>query len=220
MDSCKGKERKIVPIVGASISVVVLLLLCAVTIFWIRERKKPGMKTEWSSKAKTWRFTYFEIVNITNNLTSVLGGGGFGRVYHGMLKDSTQVAVKVELLLGIHHKNVAWFTLFGYCNEGPNMALVYEYLTFGNLQQHLLADTSTDVLTWKGRLIAFDAAKSFSTPKANLLMQTTNAGLDYLHNCCKAPIVHIDLKTSSILLNEDMQAKTNQTNRICYAITT
>lgn len=125
MDSCKGKKRKVVPIVVASVSVAILVLLCALAIFGIHKRKRQGnfflhclcyfnswwkphafsMKlyllmilmvgTKIQSKAKNWRFTYFEIVNITSNFTSVLGEGGFGRVYHGILKDTTQVAVKV-----------------------------------------------------------------------------------------------------------------------------
>ncbi|XP_024187012.1 putative leucine-rich repeat receptor-like serine/threonine-protein kinase At2g19230 [Rosa chinensis] len=71
------------------------------------------------------------------------------------------------------------------------MALVFEYVANGNLQQHLL-DLTLDFLTWKERLqIAVDAAR----------------GLDYLHNGCKPPIVYRDLKASNILLNEKLQAK-------------
>ncbi|KAK9945866.1 hypothetical protein M0R45_011360 [Rubus argutus] len=189
MDSCKGKKWKVVPNVASSVSVAILVLLCALAIFWIHKRKRQGTKIQ--SKAKNWRLTYFEIVNITSNFTSVPGEGGFGRVYHGILKDTIQVAVKVlsssyrqgseefqnevVLLLGIHHKTV-----------------------------HLLADASTNVLTWKGRLlIAVDAAR----------------GLDYLHNCCQPPIVHRDLKTSNILLNEDMQAKIGDCG-LCKVFTT
>lgn len=47
-----------------------------------------GTRREWSLKAKNWRFTYSEIVNITNNFKSVIGEGGFGRVYHGRLANT------------------------------------------------------------------------------------------------------------------------------------
>ncbi|PON47364.1 Mitogen-activated protein kinase kinase kinase [Parasponia andersonii] len=71
------------------------------------------------------------------------------------------------------------------------MALTYEYMVNGNLQTRLSSETS-GILTWKERLqIAIDAAR----------------GLDYLRNGCKPPIVHRDLKTSNILLNENSQAK-------------
>ncbi|PRQ45813.1 putative transferase, protein kinase RLK-Pelle-LRR-I-1 family [Rosa chinensis] len=88
-----------------------------------------------------------------------------------------------------HHRNLV--SLIGYCDEGDTMALVLEYVANGNLQQHL-SDLTLDFLTWKERLqIAVDAAR----------------GLDYLHNGCKPPIVHGDLKASNILLNEKLQAK-------------
>nr|XP_011469902.1 PREDICTED: probable LRR receptor-like serine/threonine-protein kinase At4g29180 [Fragaria vesca subsp. vesca] len=100
--------------------------------------------------------------------------------------------MQVKLLMRAHHRNVVSFT--GYCNDGKTMALVFEYVANGNLQQHLtFSDVATgNILTWKERLqIAVDAAH----------------GLDYLHNDCKPPIIHRDIKTSNILLTEKMQAK-------------
>ncbi|KAJ0008258.1 hypothetical protein Pint_29496 [Pistacia integerrima] len=142
----------------------------------------------------------------------VLGKGGFGTVYHGYL-DDTQVAVKmlspssvqgykqfqaeVELLMRVHHKNLT--ALVGYCDEGINMGLIYEFMANGNLKQHLLAtfeDAGDDgeLLSWEGRLkIATEAAQC--------------AGLEYLHSGCKPPIVHRDVKSTNILLNENFQAK-------------
>ncbi|CAK9174532.1 unnamed protein product [Ilex paraguariensis] len=87
---------------------------------------------------------------ITGNFQIVIGRGGSGTVYHGRLKDGTQVAVKmlspsstqtkefhteVQLLMRIHHRNLA--TLIGYCDEGTNMALISEYMANGNVKQHL-----------------------------------------------------------------------------------
>ncbi|XP_021829655.1 probable LRR receptor-like serine/threonine-protein kinase At1g05700, partial [Prunus avium] len=151
------------------------------------------------------RFTYSEIVKITNNFASIIGRGGFGKVYLGTLKNEIQVAVKllgssrqgskefqneVVLLMSAHHRNLV--SLIGYCGEGDTMALVYDYMANGNLEQHISSDVGKNVLTWKERLqIAVDAAR----------------GLEYLHNGCKPPIVHRDLKTSNILLNEKLQAK-------------
>ncbi|XP_060673681.1 probable LRR receptor-like serine/threonine-protein kinase At4g29180 [Ziziphus jujuba] len=96
---------------------------------------------------------------------------------------------QVKVLMGIHHRNLV--SLIGYCKKVDKMALIYEYMANGNLQNRLSADTSK-ILTWTDRLqIAIDAAQ----------------GLDYLHNGCKPPTVHRDPKTSNILLDENLQAK-------------
>ncbi|KAF2323495.1 hypothetical protein GH714_035729 [Hevea brasiliensis] len=137
-----------------------------------------------NTKSKNQTFSYSEIVSITDNFKTTIGGGGFGKVYFGTLKDGTQVAIKllsqsskqgykefqaeVQLLMIVHHRNLV--SLIGYCNDSHNMALVYEYMVNGNLREHL-------------------------------------SGLEYLHNGCKPPIIHRDLKTSNILLNEKLQAK-------------
>ncbi|KAK4590869.1 hypothetical protein RGQ29_021169 [Quercus rubra] len=96
------------------------------------------------------QFTYADLIRITNNFERVLGKGGFAKVYHGYI-DDTQVAVKVlslssvqgyqqfqakvKLLMRVHHRNLT--TLVGYCYEGPNNGLVYEYMANGDLDAHL-----------------------------------------------------------------------------------
>ncbi|KAK0597275.1 hypothetical protein LWI29_023585 [Acer saccharum] len=143
---------------------------------------------------------------MTNNFQRIIGKGGFGTVYYGCLDDSTQVAVKmlspssiqgykqfqaeVELLMRVHHKNLT--SLVGYCDDGTNMGLIYEFMANGNLETHLLDKTVADSLSWEKRLqIATEAA----------------LGLEYLHSGCKPPIVHRDVKSTNILLNEKFQAK-------------
>ncbi|KAK9281052.1 hypothetical protein L1049_003944 [Liquidambar formosana] len=122
------------------------------------------------------QFTYSEILSLTNNFERVLGKGGFGTVYHGLL-DDTQVAVKmlssssiqgykqfhaeVNLLMRVHHRNLT--SLIGYCDEGDNMGLIYEYMAKGNLQEHL-SDRIPNILSWEQRLcIAIDAAQGQQT---------------------------------------------------------
>ncbi|KAJ9692199.1 hypothetical protein PVL29_011328 [Vitis rotundifolia] len=173
----------------------------ATTIETVSERPKEG-----SLKSGNSEFTFSDVASITNNFSRTIGRGGFGQVYLGTLADGTQVAVKMrsessmqgpkalraeaKLLTRVHHKNLV--RLIGYCNDGTNMALVYEYMSNGNLQQKLSGREAAYVLNWKQRLqIAVDAAH----------------GLEYLHNGCKPPIVHRDVKSSNILLTETLEAK-------------
>uniref|UniRef100_A0A2N9FN08 Protein kinase domain-containing protein n=1 Tax=Fagus sylvatica TaxID=28930 RepID=A0A2N9FN08_FAGSY len=82
-------------------------------------------------------------------------------------------------------------TLVGYYYEGANMGLIYEYMANGDLEAHLSGE-NTNILSWEARLqIAMDAAQ----------------GLEYLHHGCKPPIIHRDVKSTNILLNEKFRAK-------------
>eukprot|EP00258_Populus_trichocarpa_P030877 XP_024446896.1 probable LRR receptor-like serine/threonine-protein kinase At1g05700 isoform X1 [Populus trichocarpa] len=211
LDTCEKKQRSFpIQVIGSVISVSVLLLLSIITIFWRLKRGRLNVSLSssvglsLSLKSKNQPFTYTEIVSITNNFQTIIGEGGFGKVYLGNLNDGRQVAVKlcqssnqgykeflaeVQLLKIVHHRNLVF--LVGYCNEKENMALVYEYMANGNLKDQLL-ENSTNMLNWRARLqIAVDTAQ----------------GLEYLHNGCRPPIVHRDLKSSNILLTENLQAK-------------
>ncbi|KAL6620562.1 hypothetical protein ACP70R_035701 [Stipagrostis hirtigluma subsp. patula] len=151
------------------------------------------------------RFTYKELEMITNNFQRVLGRGGFGLVYDGFLEDGTQVAVKLrsdssnqgvkeflaeaQTLTRIHHKNLV--SMIGYCKDGEYMALVYEYMSEGTLQEHIAGKNGRN-LTWRQRLrIALESAQ----------------GLEYLHKGCNPPLIHRDVKATNILLNAKLEAK-------------
>ncbi|CAN6341323.1 unnamed protein product [Urochloa humidicola] len=153
------------------------------------------------------RFTYKELEMITNNFERVLGRGGFGKVYDGFLEDGTQVAVKLrsdssnqgvkeflaeaQTLTRIHHKNLV--SMIGYCKDGEYMALVYEYMSEGTLQEHISGNgRNGGLLSWVQRLrIALESAQ----------------GLEYLHRGCNPPLIHRDVKGANILLNAKLEAK-------------
>ncbi|KAF8083409.1 hypothetical protein N665_0775s0011 [Sinapis alba] len=203
------------PLVAVSVASGITLL-AIFTICFIVARKKHNevpssinsetISANQSIRAKERIFTYSEILMMTNNFERVLGEGGYGRVYYGNLND-TQVAVKmlfhssaaqdykhfkaeVELLLRVHHRHLVG--LVGYCDDGDNLALIYEYMANGDLKENMSGKSGGHVLTWENRmLIAMEAAQ----------------GLEYLHNGSVPPMVHRDVKSTNILLNEVFEAK-------------
>lgn len=157
---------------------------------------------------KSRSFTFTELTTMTDKFNTVIGIGGFGKVYHGVNhRNRSQVAVKLlslsssqgqkefemeaNILTNITHKNLV--TLVGYCNEKNHLALVYEYMAGGCLKKHLFSeDSSAPTIDWPCRLkIASEVAE----------------GLDYLHRCCRSTIVHRDIKPHNILLSEKWEAK-------------
>ncbi|XP_042490427.1 cGMP-dependent protein kinase 2-like [Macadamia integrifolia] len=153
------------------------------------------------------QFTIEKILAATKNFhkSGVIGVGGFGTVYKGVLDDGNLAAFKrcnlhskqglreflteIEMLSNLRHKHVV--SMIGFCNYKNEMILVYEYMVNGNLKNHLYG-SDLPPLTWKQRLeICISVA----------------GGLHYLHTGPESGIIHRDVKTTNILLNENFVAK-------------
>ncbi|KAJ9184198.1 hypothetical protein P3X46_007963 [Hevea brasiliensis] len=216
-------------IVGGAVSGFLVLSFLLFVIF----RRRLKVKESGSSDAASWwgpfsvsstksaktqastlpsdlcrRFSLAEIKEATNNFDSVfiIGGGGFGNVYKGLINDgATTVAIKrlnegsqqganefkteIEMLSQLRYLHLV--SLIGYCYEENEMVLVYDYMARGTLRDHLYK-TDNPPISWNQRLeICIGAAR----------------GLQYLHSGAKNTIIHRDVKTTNILLDEKWVAK-------------
>ncbi|XP_057837068.2 leucine-rich repeat receptor protein kinase HPCA1 [Cryptomeria japonica] len=220
-ESSKGISSAV--IAGIAVGAVVLALAVIVVGFYaLRQRKRAEKAIEihkpfasWGAssmddgnapklKGARW-FSFAELKEATNNFSesNEIGSGGYGRVYRAVLPEGEMVAIKraqegslqggaefkneIELLSRVHHKNLVG--LIGFCTEKGEQMLVYEYIPNGTLRENLIGELTLD---WARRLqIALGSAK----------------GLNYLHELANPPIIHRDIKSTNILLDEYLNAK-------------
>ncbi|XP_076892199.1 brassinosteroid LRR receptor kinase-like [Bidens hawaiensis] len=155
------------------------------------------------------KLTFADLLEATNGFdnNSLIGSGGFGDVYRAQLKDNTVVAIKklihvsgqgdreftaeMETIGKIKHRNLV--PLLGYCKVGDERLLVYEYMKYGSLEDVLHDRKKTGIkLNWaKRRKIAIGSAR----------------GLAFLHHNCIPHIIHRDMKSSNVLLDENLEAR-------------
>ncbi|XP_062154992.1 probable receptor-like protein kinase At5g24010 [Alnus glutinosa] len=228
------KNNHVSLVVGSVIGGLVLICILAVVLSLVfKSRKpKPAENSDWSpvpvfgggsSHSRVTEGTvngslganlnlglkmpFAEIQSVTNNFDKklLIGKGGFGIVYRGTLRDGKKVAVKrsepgsnqglpefqteIMILSKIRHRNLV--QLIGYCDERSEMILVYEFMEKGTLRDHLYASDKPR-LPWKQRLeICIGAAR----------------GLQYLHKGSAGGTIHRDVKSTNILLDENLVAK-------------
>ncbi|KAI9397107.1 hypothetical protein POPTR_004G232400v4 [Populus trichocarpa] len=203
---------------------VLLLLLLGAGLYAHRQKKRAEKATEQNNPFAQWEsnksiggvpqlkgarnFSFEELRKYSNNFseTNDIGSGGYGNVYRGVLPTGELIAIKraqqgsmqgglefkteIELLSRVHHKNVV--SLIGFCFDRGEQMLVYEFVPNGSLMESLSAGKTGIRLDWVRRLkVALGAAR----------------GLAYLHELANPPIIHRDIKSSNILLDERLNAK-------------
>ncbi|CAN1181120.1 Calcium/calmodulin-regulated receptor-like kinase 2 [Linum perenne] len=162
-------------------------------------------KDHFISTAGVVRYSYKDIQKATQNFTTSVGQGSFGMVFKAVLPSGETYAVKVlassskqgekefqteVCLLGrLHHRHLV--NLIGYCVDKGQHMLIYEFMSNGSLA-NVLYNNETNILSWEDRLqIALDISH----------------GIEYLHEGAVPPVIHRDLKSANILLDQSMRAK-------------
>ncbi|XP_009390872.2 probable serine/threonine-protein kinase PBL21 isoform X2 [Musa acuminata AAA Group] len=165
----------------------------------------PGGETSKCARS----FTFRDLAVATQNFreANLIGEGGFGRVYRGRIDSGQVVAIKqlnrdglqgnkeflveVLMLIVLRHPNLV--SLIGYCADGDERLLAYEYMPKGSLEDHLFdPPSSKPPLEWNTRIkIAVGVAR----------------GLTYLHDVANPPVIYRDMKAANVLLDDDFNPK-------------
>uniref|UniRef100_A0A2N9HKI4 Protein kinase domain-containing protein n=1 Tax=Fagus sylvatica TaxID=28930 RepID=A0A2N9HKI4_FAGSY len=210
---------------GVSVSLTLLLLGISWLYWGIRQRKLIKLKEKFfeqnggimlrqqlskhNESVETTRiFTAEELKKATDNYNEnrILGQGGQGTVYKGILRENKIVAIKkskiidqsqieqfineVIILSQVNHRNVV--KLLGCCLETQVPMLVYEFVTNGTVYEHLHNIDHSSTLQWQLRL--------------QIAVETAGA-LSYLHFAASTPIIHRDIKSTNVLLDNNYTAK-------------
>ncbi|CAI8609864.1 unnamed protein product [Vicia faba] len=199
-------------IAGIAVGCFVFAFSCASVFIlcfrWRRNKRKEEDEDDiedWEMEYWPHRFSYEELSVATKGFQKVIGYGGFGSVYKGTLMNKTLVAVKrvkhdskqglkefmaeISSMGRLQHKNLV--QMRGWCRKGNELMLVYDYMPNGSLNKWIF-DKPAQILGWdQRRRILVDVAE----------------GLNYLHHGWDQVVIHRDVKSGNILLDDDMRGR-------------
>nr|GME02455.1 L-type lectin-domain containing receptor kinase IV.1-like [Ipomoea batatas] len=204
------KRKPRILVIGVPLISMILLaaIVSAVAYCILRKKKFSELLEDWEVEYRPQRFKYKELYIATKGFSDkeVLGSGGFGKVYRGVLPKSTsEIAVKkvshqsiqgmrafiaeVVSMGRLCHRNLV--PLLGYCRRKGELFLVYEYMLNGSLDKYLYRQPNWS-LGWNQR---FGVIKGVAS------------ALLYLHEEWEQVVVHRDVKASNVLLDSEMNAR-------------
>ncbi|KAF0908331.1 hypothetical protein E2562_024745 [Oryza meyeriana var. granulata] len=204
-------RSRVLEIVLPIVTAMVVLVVGGAIVIGVRRRVRYAeLREDWEVEFGPHRFSYKELFHATNGFADkhLLGAGGFGKVYRGVLpKSKFEVAVKkvshesrqgmkefvaeIVSIGRIRHRNLV--QLLGYCRRKGELLLVYEYIPNGSLDKYLHNnENDKPILNWAQRF---------------RIIKGITSGLLYLHERWEKVVVHRDIKASNILLDKDMNGQ-------------
>ncbi|EOY07451.1 Protein kinase domain - like 10 [Theobroma cacao] len=195
--------------VGVSVSSVIFVIIAlSIAIYFIIKIKNADVIEDWELEIGPQRYPYQELKQATNGFSdkTLLGHGGFGRVYKGTLPNAkTEVAVKrisheskqglreflseIASIGRLRHRNLV--QLLGWCRRRGDLLLVYDFMANGSLDKFLFDEPQT-ILSWEQRF---------------RIIKGVASGLLYLHEGYEQIVVHRDVKASNVLLDDEMNGR-------------
>ncbi|XP_002520523.2 L-type lectin-domain containing receptor kinase IV.2 [Ricinus communis] len=199
----KPNLRIMIPLITASI--VLITIFGAV---YIKRKKYEELHEDWEQEYGPQRFSYRDLYRATKGFQDkeLLGSGGFGKVYKGVLPSSnTQVAVKqfshgsqqgmkefvaeIASMGRLRHRNLV--QLLGYCRRKRELLLVYDYMPNGSLDRFLFQNDTLN-LNWVQR---------------HQILKGVASALLYLHEEWDQVVLHRDVKASNVMLDAELKGR-------------
>ncbi|KAM0937970.1 putative protein kinase RLK-Pelle-L-LEC family [Dioscorea sansibarensis] len=208
MTSSKDKTKAISIWLPVSLSILVLMTIAGARMIMVRKKRFSELREDWELDFELHRFSYKQLYKATRGFKDeyLLGVGGFGRVYGGVLPDTkVKVAIKrvfhesrqvvrefvaeIVSLGQLQHRNLV--PLLGYCRREGELILVYEYMPNRSLDKFLFSEGES-TLSWSQRL---------------WIIKGVASGLLYLHEDWERVVIHRDVKASNVLLDGAMNGR-------------